>query len=62
MHIFQQIIGIPMGINCASFLSVLLNEAELKQNNIKDKRNTEAKAFTFILFRIMWLINHQKFA
>jgi hypothetical protein len=38
-----------MGINCASFLSVLLNEAELKQNNIKDKRNTEAKAFTLVI-------------
>ena len=48
--IFQQIIGIPMGTNCAPLLADLFlhsYESEFLQTLIKDKKIKEARSFNF---------------
>jgi hypothetical protein len=48
-HIFQQIVGIPMGTTCASLLADLfLKCTPMRQflcNNLSKTKNTAAKAF-----------------
>jgi hypothetical protein len=48
--LFQQVVGIPMGANCAPLLADLLlysYESEFLQNLVKDKKIHEARAFNF---------------
>ena len=48
--LFQQVVGIPMGTNCAPLLSNLFLyscESEFLQNLVKDKKIHEARAFNF---------------
>ena len=48
--IFQQIVGIPMGTNCAPLLADLFlhsYESEFLQTLIKDKKIKEARSFSF---------------
>jgi hypothetical protein len=48
--LFQQVVGIPMGTNCALLLADLFlysYESEFLQNLVKDKKIHEARAFNF---------------
>jgi hypothetical protein len=48
--LFQQVIGIPMGTNCATLLADLFlysYESEFFQKFVKDKKIHEARAFNF---------------
>ena len=48
--LFQQVVGIPMGTNCAPLLADLFSysyESEFLQKLIKDKKIHEARAFNF---------------
>jgi hypothetical protein len=48
--LFQQVVGKPMGTNCAPFLADLFlhsYESEFLQKLVKDKKNHEARAFNF---------------
>ena len=48
--LFQQVVGIPMGTNCAPLLADLFlcsYESEFLQNLVKDKKIHEARAFNF---------------
>ena len=48
--LFQQVVGIPMGTNCAPLLADLLlysYESEFLQKLVKDKKIHEARAFNF---------------
>jgi hypothetical protein len=48
--LFQQVIGIPMGTNCAPLLADLFlysYESEFLQKLVKDKKIHEARAFNF---------------
>ena len=48
--LFQQVVGIPMGTNCAPLLADLClysYESEFLQNLVKDKKIHEAGAFNF---------------
>jgi hypothetical protein len=48
--LFQQVVGIPMGTNCAHFLVDLFlysYESEFLQNLVKDKKIHEARTFNF---------------
>jgi hypothetical protein len=48
--LFQQVVGIPMGTNCAPLLADLFlysYESEFLQKFVKDKKIHEARAFNF---------------
>ena len=48
--LFQQVVGIPMGTNCAPLLGDLFlysYELEFLQKLVKDKKIHEARAFSF---------------
>jgi hypothetical protein len=48
--LFQQVVDIPMGTNCAPFLADLFlysYESEFLQKLVKDKKIHEARAFNF---------------
>jgi hypothetical protein len=48
--LFQQVVGIPMGTNCAPLLADLFlysYESEFLQKLVKDKKMQEARAFNF---------------
>jgi hypothetical protein len=48
--LFQQVVGIPMGTNCAPLLADLIlysYESEFLQKLVKDKKIHEARAFNF---------------
>ena len=46
--LFQQVVGIPMGTNCATLLADLfLYESEFLQKLVKDKKIHEVRAFNF---------------
>jgi predicted cation transporter len=48
--LFQQVVGIPMGTNCALLLADLFlysYESEFRQKLVKDKKIHEARAFNF---------------
>ena len=48
--LFQQVVSIPMGTNCAPLLAdlfVFSYESEFLQNFVKDKKIHEARAFDF---------------
>jgi hypothetical protein len=48
--LFQQVVGIPMGTNCAPLLADLFlysYESEFRQKIVKDKKIHEARAFNF---------------
>jgi hypothetical protein len=48
--LFQQVVGIPMGTNCAPLLADLflyLYESEFLQKLVKDEKIHEARAFNF---------------
>jgi hypothetical protein len=48
--LFQQVVGIPMGTNCAPLLADLFlcsYESEFLQNLVKDKKIHETRAFNF---------------
>jgi hypothetical protein len=48
--LFQQVVGIPMGTNCAPLLADLFlysYESEFHQKLVKDKKIHEARAFNF---------------
>ena len=48
--LFQQVVGIPMGTNCAPLLTDLFlysYESEFLHNLVKDKKIHEARAFNF---------------
>jgi hypothetical protein len=48
--LFQQVVGIPMGTNCAPLLADLFlysYESEFLQKLVKDKKIHEARAFNF---------------
>jgi hypothetical protein len=50
--LFQQVVGIPMGTNCAPLLADLFvysYESEFPQNLVKDEKIHEARAFNFTL-------------
>jgi hypothetical protein len=50
IELFQQVVGIPMGTNCAPLLADLFlysYESEFLQKLVKDKKIHEAKAFNF---------------
>ena len=61
--LFQQVIGIPMGTNCAP-LRADLWEWEFLQNLVKDKKIHEARAFNFTYRYIddVLPINNSRFA
>jgi hypothetical protein len=65
--LFQQVVGIPMGTNCAPLLSNLFlysYESEFLQNLVKDKKIHEARAFNFT-YRYnddVFSINNPRFA
>ena len=65
--LFQEVVGIPMGTNCASLLADLLlysYESELLQTLVKDKKIHEARAFNFTYRYIddVLSINNSRFA
>ena len=65
--LFQQVVGIPMGTNCAPLLVDLFlysYESEFLQNLVKDKKFHEAKAFNFTYSYIddVLSINKPRFA
>jgi hypothetical protein len=48
--LFQQVVGIPMGMNCAPLLADLFlysYESKFLQKLVKDKKIHEARAFNF---------------
>ena len=48
--LFQQVVGIPMGTNCAPLLADLIfysYESEFPQKLVKDKKIHEARSFNF---------------
>lgn len=64
--LFQQVIGIPMGTNCAPLLADLFlysYESEFLQNLVKDKKIKEARSFNFTYRYIddVLSINNPKF-
>ena len=65
--LFQQIVGIPMGTNCAPLLADLFvysYESEFLQELVKDKKIHEARAFNFTYRYIedVLSINNSRFA
>ena len=65
--LFQQVVGIPMGTNCAPLLADLLlysYESEFLQKLVKDKKIHEARAFNFTYRYIddVLSINNSRFA
>ena len=65
--LFQQVVGIPMGTNCAPPLADLFlysYESEFLQNLVKDKKIHEARAFNFTYRYIddVLSINNPRFA
>jgi hypothetical protein len=65
--LFQQVIGIPMGTNCAPLLADLFLyscESDFLQNLVKDKKIHEARAFNFTYRYIddVLSINNPRFA
>ena len=65
--LFQQVVGIPMGTNCAPLLADLFQysyESEFLQNLVKDKKSHEARAFNFTYRYIddVLSINNSRFA
>jgi hypothetical protein len=57
--LFQQVVGIPMGTNCAPLLADLClysYESEFLQKLVKDKKIHEARAFNFT-FRYIGDVN-----
>ena len=65
--LFQQVVGIPMGTNCAPLLADLFlysYESELLQKLVKDKKIHEARAFNFTYRYIddVLSINNSRFA
>jgi hypothetical protein len=65
--LFQQVVGIPMGTNCAPLLADLClysYESEFLQKLVKDKKMHEAKAFNFTYRYIddVLSINNSRFA
>jgi hypothetical protein len=65
--LFQQVVGIPMGTNCAPLLADLFSysyESEFLQNLVKDKKIHEARAFNFTYRYIddVLSINNHRFA
>ena len=65
--LFQQVVGIPMGTNCAPLLADLFlysYESEFLQQLVKDKKIHEAKAFNFTYRYIddVLSINNSRFA
>ena len=65
--LFQQVVGISMGTNCAPFLADLFlysYESEFLQKFVKDKKIHEARAFNFTYRYIddVLSINNSRFA
>jgi hypothetical protein len=65
--LFQQVVGIPMGTNCAPLLADLFlysYVSEFLQNLVKDKKIHEARAFNFTYTYIddALFINNSRFA
>ena len=65
--LFQQVVGIPMGTNCAPLLADLFlysYESEFLQKLVKDKKIHEARAFNFTYRYIddVLSINDSRFA
>ena len=65
--LFQQVVGIPMGTNCAPLLADLIlysYESEFLQKLVKDKKIHEARAFNFTYRYIddVLSINNSRFA
>ena len=65
--LFQQVVGIPMGTNCAPLLADLFlysYESEFLQKLVKDKKIHEARAFNFTYRYIddVISINNSRFA
>jgi hypothetical protein len=65
--LFQQVVGIPMGTNCAPLLADLMlysYESEFLQKLVKDKKIHEARAFNFTYRYIddVLSINNSRFA
>ena len=65
--LFQQVVGIPMGTNCAPLLADLLlysYDSEFLQKLVKDKKIHEARAFNFTYRYIddVLSINNARFA
>ena len=65
--LFQQVVGIPMGTNCAPLLAELFlysYESEFLQKLVKDKKIHEARAFNFTYRYIddVLSINNARFA
>ena len=65
--LFQQVVGIPMGTNCAPLLADLLlysYESEFLQKLVKDKKIHEARDFNFTYRYIddVLSINYSRFA
>ena len=65
--LFQQVVGIPMGTNCAPLLADLFlysYESEFLQKLVKDKKIHEARAFNFTYRYIddVLSINNSRFA
>ena len=65
--IFQQVVGQPMGTNCAPLLADLFSysyDSEFLQNLVKDKKIHEARAFNFTYRYIddVLSINNPRFA
>jgi hypothetical protein len=65
--LFQQVIGIPIGTNCAPLLADLFSysyESEFLQKLVKDKKIHEASAFNFTYRYIddVLSINNSRFA
>ena len=65
--LFQQVVGIPMGTNCAPLLADLFvysYESEFLQKLVKDKKIHEARAFNFTCRYIddVLYINNSRFA
>jgi hypothetical protein len=65
--LFQQVVGIPMGTNCAPLLADLFlysYELEFLQKSVKDKKIHEARAFNFTYRYIddVLSINNSRFA
>jgi hypothetical protein len=65
--LFQPVVGIPIGTNCAPILADLLlysYESELLQKLVKDKKIHEARAFSFTYRCIddVLSINNSRFA
>ena len=65
--LFQQVVGIPMGKNCAPLLTTLFlysYESEFLQKLVKDKKIHEARAFNFTYRYIddVLSINNSRFA